>query len=105
MKLLLLVLCAMLLIVGCGGDSSESSNRVASQSKWTDTQMTRATQSCANKGTQYTHDQWVKFCGCVYADAATKWTFKDFIYNFDACYDQLVAEKVVSNCEAAAGMK
>lgn len=66
--------------------------------RWTPEDYSNARTRCATAGEGPVHE-WEAFCACVQNTACRRWTIEDYQGKFEARYNQLVAEKIVSSCQ------
>ena len=80
-------------------------NPMPANSKWTQAEFDTQTQNCANKGgSSYTRDQWRRFCSCVYAVAAPRYTLAEFTRGFNSIFEELSYDGTISGCQSSSGM-
>ena len=73
--------------------------------KWTEQQLNDVTAACAEAGfSDYSYDSWKIFCSCAYHEAARRWTYDDFLNNFNSRYDALSNDGIINKCLSNAGI-
>jgi hypothetical protein len=74
--------------------------------KWTEAEITSASDRCAQKGdASYSVSQWRSFCDCSYRAAAQRWTQEDFYALFEERFQTLSEEGIIEACMRKAGIE